>query len=46
MDLSPFERINPCGLLDMRMTQVADLGGPADCRQVERDLVAALRQGL
>lgn len=46
MDLAPFTRINPCGLLDMRMTQVADLGGPADCRLVERDLVAALRTQL
>lgn len=46
MDLAPFSRINPCGLLDMRMTQVADLGGPADCHLVERDLVAALRTQL
>jgi len=46
MDLEPFSRINPCGLLDMRMTQVADLGGPADCRRVEQDLVAELRQRL
>lgn len=46
MDLAPFSRINPCGLLDMRMTQVADLGGPADCARVETDLIAALRTRL
>jgi len=46
MDLAPFSRINPCGLLDMRMTQVGDLGGPADCSRVETDLVAALRTKL
>ncbi|MDP3295382.1 MAG: lipoyl(octanoyl) transferase LipB [Nevskia sp.] len=46
MDLEPFTRINPCGLLDMRMTQVAELGGPADCSLVETDLVDALRSRL
>ena len=46
MDLEPFTRINPCGLLDMQMTQVASLGGPADCREVEQDLVTALRARL
>ncbi|MBL6750888.1 MAG: lipoyl(octanoyl) transferase LipB [Nevskia sp.] len=38
MDLEPFARINPCGLVGMRMTQVADLGGPAAVAQVMRDL--------
>ncbi|WP_293397485.1 lipoyl(octanoyl) transferase LipB [Nevskia sp.] len=46
MDLAPFARINPCGLLDMRMTQVSELGGPADCLLVESDLIAALRAKL
>ncbi|WP_295681367.1 lipoyl(octanoyl) transferase LipB [uncultured Nevskia sp.] len=46
MDLAPFARINPCGLLDMRMTQVSELGGPADCSRVETDLIAALRAQL
>lgn len=46
MDLAPFSRINPCGLLEMRMTQVSELGGPADSRRVEQDLVAELRQRL
>lgn len=46
MDLAPFARINPCGLLDMRMTQIADLGGPADCPRVATDLIAALHEKL
>ena len=28
MDLEPFSRINPCGLVGMDVTQVSDLGGP------------------
>lgn len=30
MDLAPFSRINPCGFKDLAVTQLADLGGPAD----------------
>ena len=30
MDLSPYQRINPCGLIGIDVTQTADLGGPAD----------------
>lgn len=41
MDLSPFGRINPCGYAGLEVTQVADLGGPADPRQVGEDLVTA-----
>lgn len=46
MDLEPFSRINPCGLTGMRMTQVADLGGPASLAQVNADLESALRRTL
>jgi lipoyl(octanoyl) transferase len=28
LDLEPFSRINPCGYEGLRMTQLADLGGP------------------
>lgn len=28
MDLSPFRKINPCGYAGLRVTQLADLGGP------------------
>ncbi|MGH8274756.1 MAG: lipoyl(octanoyl) transferase LipB [Gammaproteobacteria bacterium] len=30
MDLEPFTRINPCGYAGLEMTQVSDLGGPAN----------------
>lgn len=45
MDLSPFERINPCGYPGLRVTQVRDLGGPA-LATVRDDLVARLLAGL
>lgn len=38
MDLEPFSRINPCGLLGMQVTQVADI--------VPGATVAAVRDGL
>lgn len=44
MDLAPFQRINPCGLAGIRVTQVADLGGPNDLGRVRTALVAALRR--
>jgi lipoyl(octanoyl) transferase len=46
MDLEPFGRINPCGLAGMRMTQVAELGGPATLGLVTGELQAALLQHL
>ncbi|MGA7965251.1 MAG: lipoyl(octanoyl) transferase LipB [Gammaproteobacteria bacterium] len=30
MDLEPFTRINPCGYAGLQMTQLSELGGPAD----------------
>jgi lipoyl(octanoyl) transferase len=30
MGLEPFRRINPCGYAGLEMTQVSELGGPAD----------------
>ena len=42
MDLEPFQRINPCGLAGIQVTQVADLGGPSDLGRVRTALVAAL----
>ena len=44
MDLAPFRRINPCGLAGIRVTQVADLGGPSDLDRVRTALVAALER--
>lgn len=42
MDLEPFTRINPCGYAGLQMTQVAELGGPADVAAV----AAALKPRL
>jgi lipoyl(octanoyl) transferase len=42
MDLSPFQRINPCGYQGMQMTQVIDLGGPADVNLIEQQLIQEL----
>lgn len=46
MDLEPFGRINPCGLTGMRMTQVAELGGPASVAEVVRGLEPCLLNNL
>lgn len=42
MDLEPFSRINPCGLLDVHVTQISDLGGPADLAAVQALLLRKL----
>jgi lipoyl(octanoyl) transferase len=42
MDLAPFSRINPCGLTDVGVTQMVDLGGPDDLDQVRERLVVEL----
>lgn len=42
MDLSPFQRINPCGYAGMEMVQVSQLGGPDEVAQVETKLVEEL----
>ena len=46
MDLEPFGRINPCGLIDLKVTQLADLGGPLRVEDVKAPLVERLRQRL
>ena len=42
MDLEPFSRINPCGLVGMDVTQISDLGGPADLDVARTALVREL----
>ena len=42
MDLEPFARINPCGLLGMEVTQLSDLGGPGDLDVVREMLLEKL----
>lgn len=46
MDLEPFARINPCGFAGLEVTQLEDLGGPTDPRQVAEDLAPHLLQRL
>jgi lipoyl(octanoyl) transferase len=46
MDLSPFERINPCGYPGLRVTQLRDLLEEADLPKVQRDLPRYLAQAL
>jgi lipoyl(octanoyl) transferase len=46
LELEPFARINPCGYAGLKMTQLADLGGPvtvaAAAQRLEPHLLAAL----
>ena len=46
MDLEPFTRINPCGYAGLQMTQVADLGGPANVARVAEILKPRLLERL
>ena len=46
MDLEPFRRINPCGYAGLEMTQVSELGGPADLGVVAAALVPRLLTAL
>jgi lipoyl(octanoyl) transferase len=46
MDLTPFARINPCGMAGLQVTQLADLGGPRDLQQVADDLAPRLEAAL
>ena len=44
MDLSPFSRINPCGMTDLRVTQLKDLCGEANPATVKAHLVHQLQR--
>lgn len=46
MNLEPFSRINPCGYQGLSMTQIRDLGGPANLDRVADDLGRHLRTQL
>jgi len=46
MDLEPFRRINPCGYAGLVMTQVSELGGPADVGAVADALAPQLLAAL
>ncbi len=42
MDLGPFNGIAPCGYRGLRVTQIADLGGPRDVEVVAAVLIEAV----
>ncbi len=42
MDLEPFSRINPCGLQDTAVTQVAEFGGSAELGSIKLELLEHL----
>jgi lipoyl(octanoyl) transferase len=46
MDLSPFQRINPCGYAGMQMIQTKDIGGPATIADAKQQLTHQLLQLL
>ncbi len=46
MDLEPFNRINPCGLEGIVMTQVSDLGGPNSVDELQQPLLDCLLKNL
>lgn len=46
MDVTPYARINPCGFQGLQMTQVSELGGPADLDLVATELLPRLAQQL
>jgi lipoyl(octanoyl) transferase len=46
MDLEPFARINPCGMVGMQVPQLRDLGVSGDVERVGRELAQGLARGL
>jgi lipoyl(octanoyl) transferase len=46
LDLTPFERINPCGYAGLKMTQLSQLGGPRTVGECALHLVPHLKRAL
>jgi lipoyl(octanoyl) transferase len=46
MDLSPYERINPCGFEDLKITQLVDHGGPDNLAEVKAKIVPEICSSL
>lgn len=46
MDLSPFAGINPCGMRQLTITQLSDLGGPNNLNKVANDFIKQLQQEI
>ncbi len=46
MDLNPFTGINPCGMSQLAITQLSDLGGPSDLTKVANDFIKQFKQEI
>ncbi len=46
MDLDPFTGINPCGMSQLAITQLSDLGGPSDLTRVANDFIKQFKQEI
>lgn len=46
LDLEPFQRINPCGYAGLQVTQLSELGGPAELKTVAAVMAEELLAGL
>jgi len=46
MDLSPFQRINPCGYAGLEMVQMSQFGGPFNHQTVEKELMLIIAKLL
>jgi lipoyl(octanoyl) transferase len=46
LDLTPFERINPCGYAGLKMTQLSALGGPQTVGECAAHLIPHLKRAL
>jgi lipoyl(octanoyl) transferase len=46
MNLSPFAGINPCGVSQLAITQLSDLGGPTDLNKVANDFIKQFQREI
>jgi lipoyl(octanoyl) transferase len=46
MSLEPFSLINPCGMADLEVTQLVDVGAEADMSRFREDFASSLRAAL
>ncbi|WP_342147411.1 lipoyl(octanoyl) transferase LipB [Rickettsiella endosymbiont of Aleochara curtula] len=46
MNLGPFAGINPCGISQLAITQLSDLGGPTDLNRVANDFIKQFQQEI
>lgn len=46
MDLNPFTGINPCGMSQLPITQLSDLGGPSDLTRVANDFIKQFKEEI